>query len=161
MTLRRASSLLALLAAAGASADPCMQPGRYLEANLGQSKLFLCGDQHLEGEFRIASGRRGAGKTSQGDHRTPVGRYPLGPPRASERFFEFIPVGYPTPLQRQAGYTGGDIGVHGPLRGLHWLRPLNVWLNWTEGCLAVGSPGEIREIADWVRRYHIQTLVIH
>lgn len=101
------------------------------------------------------------GKTRQGDAKVPLGEYRLGRPRASSEFHTFIPVGYPTAAQRRRGYTGSAIGVHGPARG--WAKlpaALNTATDWTLGCVAVGSDGQIRELAAWVDRRRARRIVI-
>jgi len=62
-----------------------------------------------------------------------------GVARASERFHEFVPVGYPTEAQRAEGRTGSAIGVHGPDARFRWLGPATVWVDWTNGCIAVSN----------------------
>jgi murein L,D-transpeptidase YafK len=78
--------------------------------------------------------------------------YPLGAPRASARYRTFIPVGYPTPQQRRQGLTGSAVGIHGPARQLRWLGSINTFLDWTAGCVVVGSDAEMDRIAAWVLR---------
>lgn len=104
----------------------------------------------MEGRFPVALGRGGLDKKREGDGRTPKGAYPLGAPRPSARFHRFVPVGYPTPEQRAQGLTGGDIGIHGPHAAFRPLGSLTTWVDWTEGCIAVGSRSEIEEVAAWV-----------
>ena len=104
--------------------------------------------------FAVALGRSGIGKKREGDHRTPVGRYTLGKPRTSARFHVFIPVGYPTVEQKTAGFSGGDVGIHGPTRLFRWAGRLNTLFGWTDGCVAVGSDEEIDRIANWVNENH-------
>jgi murein L,D-transpeptidase YafK len=99
----------------------------------------------------VALGSGGVGKARQGDKRTPLGSYPLGEPRASQKFGTFIPVAYPTPTQRKRGYTGGAVGVHGPPTRVPWIGRL---FDWTAGCVALASRAEIEEVADWARRAH-------
>lgn len=111
--------------------------------------------------YTVSFGRGGTDKHIQGDSRTPIGRYRLGAPRESERFFIFIPIGYPTAQQKAQGYTGGDVGLHGPIDYLNWIGDLNTWVNWTDGCVAVANEYEISEIATWVRQGHIGWIVIH
>ncbi len=63
---------------------------------------------------KVSLGRGGLEKSVQGDRKTPMGTYSIGAPRPSKRFFIFIPIGYPSEKQRVNGFTGGDVGVHGP-----------------------------------------------
>jgi murein L,D-transpeptidase YafK len=62
----------------------------------------------------------------------------------------FIPVGYPTAEQAKKGYSGGAIGVHGPVRGFTWAGALNTWVDWTRGCIAVATDEDIRKVSLWV-----------
>ncbi len=87
-----------------------------------------------------------------GDRRTPLGTYTLGAPRPSARWGTFIPVGYPTDEQRRRGFTGSDVGIHGPERRLRWLGPINAWLDWTAGCVAVPDDQALARVAAVARR---------
>lgn len=108
----------------------------------------------------VSLGRGGVGKRAHRDLKTPIGRYPLGIPRHSERFHTFIPIGYPTPDQLKQGYLGQDIGIHGPSPKFKWAGRLNAWFGWTSGCIATGTDREIDEIAAWVRRVHAREICI-
>jgi len=123
-------------------------------------RLWLCLGESVEREFTVALGQGGLGKRTTGDKRTPLGSYALGEPRASADFSLFIPVGYPTAQQRQAGFTGSDIGIHGPKKGWSWLGRITTWSDWTRGCIAVGHPQEIAEIAAWVKRHGTSLVTI-
>jgi murein L,D-transpeptidase YafK len=79
-----------------------------------------------------------------------VGTYAIGEPRPSAQYRTFIPIAYPTAEQASRGYTGGDIGFHGPPRG--WRAPAAAKdLDWTFGCVGTGSDEEIARIARFVR----------
>jgi murein L,D-transpeptidase YafK len=143
-----------------ANALPCELKDNYLSVDTQSSTLFLCSNQDSVKTFKVALGRGGLDKKIQGDGKTPLGSYSLGTPRSSKRFFSFIPIGYPTPAQNAQGFTGSDVGVHGPLKYLSWLGRLNNWVNWTNGCVAVGSSNEISEIVTWVNENHVSTILI-
>lgn len=145
---------------AAGTEQPCFPSGRYFQVDTHDSRLFLCEDGQALKSFKVSLGRGGLDKKAQGDGRTPIGAYSLGAPRPSNRFFTFIPVGYPTPEQKKIGFTGSDVGVHGPFRYLSWLGSLNTWIDWTNGCIAVGSANEISEIAEWVRNAKITSITI-
>ncbi len=106
----------------------------------------------------VALGSGGIDKRKQGDAKLPLGEYGLGEPRPSRKFHTFIPVGYPTAAQVRQGYTGGDVGVHGPPRLAH--GPLTTAIDWTLGCVAVGTDDEIDRIARWVRTKKVNRVVI-
>ena len=105
-------------------------------------------------------GARGVGKTAEGDGKTPLGTYPLSEPRPSQRFGVFIPIGYPTAEQRSKGYTGGDVGVHGPHRWVRWLGSLVNTFDSSDGCVGVATDDEINRIAAWMKQTHVRTIEI-
>lgn len=118
--------------------------------------LYLCDRGDQVERFDVYLGCGGLGKTKQGDQKTPLGTYSLSQPRSSDLFHKFILVGYPTREQSKQGYTGSDIGIHGPatnkyaemvsaIAGSVGYKP-----NWTQGCIAVWTVDEINRIADFV-----------
>jgi hypothetical protein len=108
--------------------------------------------RHPGGEVPRGARPGGTGKRRRGDGRTPLGAYALGAPRASARFGTFIPISYPTAAQATRGLTGGAVGIHGPPRGMDVPAGYPVTeLDWTEGCIATGTDGEVGEIAEFVR----------
>lgn len=117
--------------------------------------LTLCRNGSEEASFRVALGRGGVDKRTEGDGRTPLGSYPLAPARGSSRYHLFLPVGYPTKEQAKLGLTGSAIGVHGPHVGFFWLGPASAWPDWTLGCIAVPTRGSIEGIASWVAKNHV------
>jgi murein L,D-transpeptidase YafK len=120
--------------------------------------LHLCEAGAGVAEHRVALGWHGVGKRRQGDGKTPLGLYPLGAPRPSQQFGTFVPVGYPTPSQQRLGFTGNAVGIHGPPRGLGGA--LTTAVDWTAGCIAVGSDAAIAAISAWIRRRHVTVVRI-
>ncbi len=120
--------------------------------------LWICQDGKDAGEFRVSLGRGGVDKTRRGDGKTPLGEYSLGNPRPSPRFGTFIPIEYPTRRELEEGYSGGDVGVHGPSHIYTWFE--NAENDWTLGCIAVGSGHEISKIAKWVRGHRGSKILI-
>ena len=61
-------------------------------------------------------------------------------------------MAYPTPAQARAGFTGSAIGIHGPPRGLPGVARLQalVATDWTAGCIAVATDGDIEAIVRWL-----------
>jgi len=144
--------------------NPCLEFESALLVESSSRIMHLCKDKKTLATYFVGLGSEGAGKTRQGDKKTPLGTYTLGRPRASSSGFNiFIHVGYPTSAQRKQGYTGGNIGVHGPQRDWReYPQEYNVYgtQDWTLGCIAVGSDKEIEEIADLVNKNNIRTIVI-
>jgi murein L,D-transpeptidase YafK len=128
----------------------CDSYARAVVVNVTARTLFLCEDGEARRMFSVALGTGGIGKRKQGDHRTPLGSYPLGAPRHSQQYGTFIPVGYPTPRQVEMGFTGTAVGIHGPPRAFVNGGRANTASDWTWGCIAVGSDPEIQAIAAWV-----------
>jgi L,D-transpeptidase-like protein len=152
---------LALFSCGRVAADPCPARGALLLVDTARRRLWTCADGRAAGEYAVALGSGGVGKSRHGDAKVPVGEYALGRPRPSPRFHTFIPVGYPTAEQRRRGYTGSDVGVHGPARGWEKLpASINTSTDWTLGCLALGSDAQIDEIAAWVDRKGASKIVI-
>jgi len=140
-----------------AAAEPCEGQKNTIVVDTAQHRLWTCREDNKVGGFSISIGRGGIDKQKQGDEKTPLGEYPLGTPRLSVQFGIFIPIGYPTPEQKAKGFTGSDVGIHGPSRT---LRLANKWFDWTQGCIAVETDTEISEIARWVKEQNINRIVI-
>lgn len=138
---------------AGVVHEPCPGGGAVILVDSNARVMCLCRNGRAEAVFRVALGRGGLDKRAEGDGRTPSGPYRLGSPRRSTRYHVFIPVDYPTAEQRRAGYSGSDVGIHGPHLAFALLRHATVWPDWTRGCIAVGTRAEIEQVAAWVRRY--------
>ena len=142
--------------------NPCEGKGSSIVARtaVNEHLLFLCENNQIVDNFDIAIGSGGVGKTTAGDFKTPLGTYRLGAPRLSDRFQIFIPIGYPTREQKEQGFSGGDVGLHGPARPFRCVGFLNVTFDWTTGCLAVADDGFIARIAAWLDS-HPKAHVIH
>ena len=130
--------------------DPCDQMSLGVIVDSDRGRLYLCENQKSFESFSVSLGRGGIEKRAEGDNRTPIGTYSLASPRSSKSFYKFIPVGYPTSAQVQSGFTGGAIGIHGPVRGNKiWSWPVSL-VDWTRGCIAVATDEQITFIADWI-----------
>ncbi len=139
---------------------PCQGNKVSVAVDTGTHKLWLCADNKVIKEFKIALGRGGVDKRKRGDNKTPLGEYLLGTPQPSNKFGIFIPIGYPTAVQRAKGYTGSDVGIHGPYRLFKWLGPITTWFDWTQGCIAVGTNDEVSEIARWMKEKQVRKIII-
>lgn len=134
--------------------DPgCPVAGHAVVVNTSARTLSLCSEGRAAERFPVALGRGGVDKRREGDGRTPLGSYALGPPRPSARYGTFVPIAYPTPEQRALGFTGRHVGIHGPARGAAWLGSLSTRVDWTAGCVATGTDEELARIAAFVRRH--------
>ncbi len=140
--------------------ESCAGWSNALVVETSSHSLRTCQNNRTVKEYRIAIGRGGIDKRKQGDKRTPTGEYLLGKPRPSSRFTLFIPIEYPTKEQQAMGYTGADVGIHGPNRLFAWLASINTWFDWTQGCIAVGSNDAINEISDWITQHGTSRIII-
>ena len=155
---------LVACAAAGSHAPalaqdtPCADDETAVVVDAARHRLFLCERGDAKHAFDVSLGSGGLGKRHVGDNKTPLGAYALGPPRGSADFHVFVPVGYPTPDQTRAGFSGSAIGIHGPPRGFPpaLARPALLSLDWTAGCIAVGTDADIDAIAAWLRTKNVK-----
>jgi hypothetical protein len=165
MVARRATALLAGAALLCftrivASGQTCPAADRRLVVQAGAACLVLCDRSRVVASFPVHLGRGGLGKTRQGDDKVPLGLYPLGKPRPSNKFGMFIPIGYPTPAQRRQGYTGQDVGVHGPHRALRWLGRFTNTVSSTRGCIGLGEDRQIEQVSAWVTSSGVRLIEI-
>jgi murein L,D-transpeptidase YafK len=113
--------------------------------------LNICKHGTVIKTFKVALGYKGVGKKQAGDNKTPIGLYGLAHPRKSNQFKTFIPILYPTIKQAAAGYTGRDVGIHGPTQSSTLFSWLNNLPSSTRGCIAVGNNNHIEYVANWVK----------
>jgi hypothetical protein len=142
--------------------DPCGLVHADVVVDAATSTMSLCAGGALAAQYRVNLGQAGVGKTRQGDQKTPLGRYALSPPRASNSGFTwFVPVGYPTRAQREGGYTGGSIGIHGPPDWLPtWVVAEAFTTPWTDGCIMVATREEIEAVRAWMLAIRPTTIEI-
>lgn len=158
-----AGGLAATAIAVGAEparGSPCPDSGDAVAVRTRTRELWLCSDGVPAARFAVAIGRGGPGKRSQGDERTPLGVYGLGEPRPSSRYGTFIPILYPTPEQVALGFSGSDIGIHGPPRKVSPAHYPVVEVDWTKGCIATATDEEVGTIADFVRDRHPSVVIL-
>ncbi len=150
-----ALALVVVLACSSARAEEgCQGLGTAILVLTEARELWLCEAGAGTRWFTVSLGEGGVGKQRAGDSRTPLGTYPLGSPHRSSAYYLSIPVGYPTAEQASQGFTGKGIAIHGPLR-LHRKRNgPHTKLDWTRGCIALGTDAAISFVADWVRDKH-------
>jgi L,D-transpeptidase catalytic domain len=114
-------------------------------------QLALCAAGRAEHLFNVRLGKGGVGKQRTGDGKTPLGRYPIEAPRGSASFGTFVPIGYPTAAQRQLGFTGSAVGIHGPHRSVRILGGLVNVFDTTDGCVGLATDAEMATVAQWIR----------
>jgi len=144
----------------GKISEPCEGQKDSVVVDTSSHMLWICRDNKKIRDFGVSLGRGGTCKKTQGDNKTPLGEYFLGMPHPSKRFGIFIPIGYPTEEQKSKGFSGGDVGLHGPSRPFKRLCRLDTTCDWTQGCIAVGTDKEILEIAQWVKDQNVNRIVL-
>lgn len=122
-----------------------------INVNTAKKILTICKSGIVVKRFNVALGYKGVGKKKAGDNKTPIGLYRLAQPRKSNQFKVFIPILYPTAQQMAAGYTGRDVGIHGPAQTSKVFTWLNNLPGATRGCVAVGKNYYIEYVANWVK----------
>jgi len=116
-----------------------------------QHLMMLMKDGQVLTTYRVALGRGGIGpKERARDNRVPEGVYLVAGRNAQSAFHRALRVGYPTTqqvrdAQRKGVDPGGDIMIHGIHNGLGWVGPLQRYMDWTKGCIAV-TDGEMDEV---------------
>ena len=83
-------------------------------------------------------------KQSEGDGRTPEGRYRVEWKNPNSVAHLSLKVSYPDAVDEAAAASrgeppGGDIMIHGIMNGYGWLGPLHRLADWTAGCVAVSN----------------------
>jgi hypothetical protein len=144
---------------------PCEGRGTSIYVRTTRHRLYLCEDGREVGSYVVSLGSNGVAKTEAGDRRTPLGLYELARPRSSPKFGLFIGIGYPNEGQRLLGYTGKDVGIHGPARARAGVREafvppatgtsakrISIIEDWTDGCVATQTDQDMNAVAAWVRR---------
>jgi hypothetical protein len=142
--------------------DPCKGLGTLLIADTATQILYLCKNGKSVRDFDFAKGWGGTGKRQEGDERTPLGVYSIkAPQKSASGFHKFIHIGYPTSFQKKEGYTGSNVGIHGPSRWARCLGRLNTYFNWTNGCLAVASDRDMDEVSRFVEENSVNKLAVY
>ena len=140
--------------------NSCAGKGKSLYVNADLNKMHVCLRGQKVETFDVSLGSGGMGKSQKGDRKTPIGVYGLGEPRKSrKKFYKFMHVQYPTRAQRSAGYSGGDVGVHGPpVRGDRFKNKNK--RNWGAGCIVLGTDSDTDKVVSYVSENRIRKIII-
>jgi murein L,D-transpeptidase YafK len=94
-------------------------------------------------QLKISLGGNPVGhKEKEGDEKTPEGYYIISDKNPNSAFYKNLAISYPNKTDvekaRKGGYSpGGNIKIHGLRNGFGWTSPFHLWLDWTNGCIAV------------------------
>ncbi|MFK0688407.1 murein L,D-transpeptidase family protein [Mesorhizobium sp. IMUNJ 23033] len=108
-----------------------------------ERRLELVGDGKILRTYGIALGGDPVGhKHSEGDQRTPEGRYVLDWRNPDSIAHKSIHISYPNAEEMAAAKAagvepGGMIMIHGQPNGYGWWGWLLQLVDWTDGCIAV------------------------
>jgi murein L,D-transpeptidase YafK len=110
-----------------------------------ERKLYLLKNGRTIKSMDIALGLVPEGdKQTEGDFRTPEGRYELTERNPASDFFLSILISYPDDREvrraRSLGIDpGGQIMIHGMPNELKYSPDYYRWTDWTDGCIAVSN----------------------
>ena len=120
-----------------------------------ERKLYLVRDGKAYRAYNVRLGARPVGpKQTEGDERTPEGKYILDSRNEDSGFYKTIRISYPNQQDlecaRETGIDpGGTVVIHGQPNGFAWAwRLLGLW-DWTDGSIAVNNR-DMDEIWDLV-----------
>jgi murein L,D-transpeptidase YafK len=143
---------MALVGAAPAAAEKPAKADRILVLK-GRRELVLLRDGKFLKSYPIALGPHPIGaKRRSGDGKTPEGVYTIDRRTAHTPYHRSLHISYPDAADRERALArdqrpGGDIFIHGmPARFGH-TDPVRFFVDWTNGCIAVGNIA-IEEIWD-------------
>jgi len=121
----------------------------YIEKKARRLTLFRGGKPIRT--YRVALGFEPVGKkTTDGDGKTPEGRYVIDRRKQNSRFHRALHISYPNADDRRQAAErgvspGGDIMIHGLMNGMRWIGTAHRARDWTLGCIALTNE-EIEEI---------------
>lgn len=114
-------------------------------------ELRLLGGEKVLKSYKVALGGSPQGhKVSEGDNKTPEGRYRIIGHNPSSQFYKSLRISYPNDADKKAAAAlrkspGGDIMVHGLGKSFGAVGKAHLLFDWTLGCIAVTNE-EIDEI---------------
>lgn len=104
--------------------------------------LFENGPEGIKllADYYVSVGKSGAGKSTEGDMRTPLGVYHVTSNIHPKKLKDFygagaLPINYPNPYDMRHGRTGSGIWLHGTPPG-QFARPPKA----SDGCIVLANP---------------------
>jgi murein L,D-transpeptidase YafK len=131
-------------------AGPCVhaQNADYILVEKSKRLMTLYAGGKPIKSYKVALGDAPVGhKTTQGDEKTPEGKYKIDLKNQYSRFHLSLRISYPNAADRKQAAArgvspGGDIFIHGQPGGVPLAK---IPYDWTDGCVAV-SNAEIDEV---------------
>jgi murein L,D-transpeptidase YafK len=121
----------------------CADPVDLVRIDKSERRLELLSGEKVVRSYAMALGANPVGhKSSEGDERTPEGRYVLDWRNPGSGYYRSIHISYPNAQDvaaaKRAGVDpGGMIMIHGQPNGYGWWSWLMQMFDWTNGCIAV------------------------
>tara|TARA_R110002153_G_scaffold202008_1_gene355204 strand:+ start:1302 stop:1820 length:519 start_codon:yes stop_codon:yes gene_type:complete len=135
-----------------------VRSSNYIHYQSSSKSVYICHENKILDTFKASYGSNGLGKTKKGDRKTPTGLYTIQPPRSSSSIWRtFIHIDYPTKSQKEKGYTGGSVGLHGPSQYFPFGNDL---INYGAGCIVVADNKSIDLIVNYVVNFDIKYIYI-
>ncbi len=110
-----------------------------------EHRLILINNGEIFATYNVTFGSNPNGhKQSQGDQKTPEGKYVLDYKNANSDYYKSIHISYPNKKDRENAKRlgvspGGNIMIHGQLNGWEWAAPIVQLFSWTDGCIALSN----------------------
>jgi murein L,D-transpeptidase YafK len=146
LPLLLALTAMALLATpAPAWADQPAGKAEYVLVLKAERELRLMRDGKVLKAYPIALGRHPVGqKLRQGDGRTPEGYYAIDGRLRDSAYHLALHISYPSDADRARARAAGvapgdDILIHGMPAEFGRTDPVRFFVDWTDGCIAVGN----------------------
>lgn len=123
----------------------------YILVEKAARRLTLMHKGEVIRTYRIVLGGNPIGdKASQGDDRTPEGRYVIDRKNPKSQFYLSLGISYPdasdrAEAKRRGVKPGGDIMIHGTPDYIEPLYTVGVFPDWTRGCIALPNK-EMEEV---------------
>jgi murein L,D-transpeptidase YafK len=125
-----------------------------LLADAERARLFVFenvgGEPHLIHDYYLSVGKKGVGKHSEGDKRSPLGVYSLSPELPRTQLTSFygagaFPLDYPNEWDQQQGNGGHGIWLHGVPPDTYSRPPKT-----SDGCLVLANP-DWKDVARYIQ----------
>lgn len=113
-------------------------------------RLYLYSKGNVVKKYKVSLGSNPVGpKTTEGDEKTPEGKYVIFDKNPKGEFHKNLGINYPNKYDLIEGRTGGDIKIHGLSPKFAKWGKLQTLRDWTKGCIAVTNK-QIDEIYNLV-----------
>ncbi len=114
-----------------------------VKVDKSKRRLYLMEQGQIVKQYRIALGKEPKGhKHTEGDQRTPEGRYILNGVNPESNFYKSMHISYPdmddlARAEAEGIDPGGDISVHGLKNSFDEEPAFIQSFDWTNGCIAI------------------------